>query len=188
MDTKPVLTLSNFHDPSQQGTVLRRRDQVRTQVPVPQVLQGYQQHMRGVDLMDQAISYHTINHRSKKWWRRVFFYGMMVSAHNAYVVARDQGHDHHRRLWPTFLDFLEDLASDLVGDTRADRSAPLCRQPERPLQTHTLERMFVKRRVCKECTLSTSAGDRAQATNYGCRECSVPLHQVSAHIKRASIG
>ena len=72
MDTKPVLTLSNFHDPAEQGTELQRRDRVRTQVPVPKMLQDYQQHMRGVDLMDQAVSYYTINHRSKKWWRRYF--------------------------------------------------------------------------------------------------------------------
>ena len=39
MDTKPVLTLSNFHDPAEQGTVLRRSEQVRTQVPVPKMLQ-----------------------------------------------------------------------------------------------------------------------------------------------------
>ena len=129
MDTKPVLTLSNFHDPTEQGTVLRRRDRVRTQVPVPKMVQDYQQHMRGVDLLDQSISYHTINHRSKKWWRRLFFYGMMVSAHNAYVVAKDQGHAYHSRQWPTFLDFLEDLSNDLIGDTRADRSPQHPRAP-----------------------------------------------------------
>ena len=54
---------------AEQGTVLRRREQVRTQVPVPIMLQDYQQHMRGVDLMDQAVSYYTINHRTKKWSR-----------------------------------------------------------------------------------------------------------------------
>ena len=190
MDTKAVLTLSNFHDPTHQGTVLRRRDGVRTHVPVPKMLQDYQQHMRGVDLLDQAISYHTVSHRSKKWWRRVFFYGMMVSAHNAYVVAKDQGHACHRRQWPTFLDFLESLASDLIGDTRADRAPQLSRQPERPLQTHTLERMFAKRRVCRECAFSMPAGVRTQATNYGCRECSVPLHQkcLGVHIGRANTG
>ena len=190
MDTKPVLTLSNFHDPAEQGTVLRRRDGVRTQVPVPKMLQDYQQHMRGVDLMDQAVSYYTINHRSKKWWRRLFFYGMMVSAHNAYVIAKDQGHSHHRQQWPTFLDFLEDLADDLIGETRVDKAPRLPRLPARPLQTHSLERLFAKRRVCRECSFSSPAGERAQATNYGCRECSVPLHQkcLSAHIHRANTG
>ena len=72
MDTKPVLTLSNFHDPAEQGTVLQRREQFRTQLPVPKILQDYQQHMHGVDLMDQAVSYYAVNDRSKKWWLRVF--------------------------------------------------------------------------------------------------------------------
>ena len=187
---KLVVVMSNFHDPAEQGTVLRCREQARTQVPVSKMLEDYQQHMRGVDLLDQAISYYTLNHRSKKWWRRVFFYGMMVTAHNAYVVAKDQGHAFHTQQWPTFLDFLEDLATDLIGDTRADRAPQLPRLPGLPLQTHTLERMFAKRRVCRECSLSSTAGERAQATNYGCRECSVPLHQkcLSAHINPSNIG
>ena len=188
MDTKPVLTLSNFHDPTEQGTVLRRRDRVRTQVPVPKMVQDYQRHMRGVDLLDQAISYHTINHRSKKWWRRLFFYGMMVSAHNAYVVAKDQGHTYHSRQWPTFLDFLEDLSNDLIGDTRADRAPQLPRAPERRLQVHTLERMFDKRRACRECSFSRQPNERVQATNFGCSSCQVPIHQkcLGAHINRAN--
>ena len=97
---------------------------------------------------------------------------------------KDEGHAYHREQWPTFLDFLEDLASELVGDTRTDRVPPLVRCPERSLQTHTLERMYAKRRECRECSLSSVSGERAQATNYGCKECSVPLHQkcVNAHI------
>ena len=48
--------------PAEQGTVLGRSEQFCAQVPVRQMLQDYQQHMRGVDLMDQAVSYYTINH------------------------------------------------------------------------------------------------------------------------------
>ncbi|KAI0221338.1 hypothetical protein LSAT2_027303, partial [Lamellibrachia satsuma] len=109
---------------------------------------------------------------------------MIVSAHTAYVVEKDQGYACHRKQWPPFLDFLEDLSSDLVGDTRADRAPQLPRLPDSLLQTHTLERMFAKQRVYRECSFSTAAGDRTQATNFGCRECSVPLHQkcLGAHI------
>ena len=46
----------------------------------------------------------------------------MVLAHNSYVVAKDQAHACHRQRWPTFLDFLESLGSDLIGDTRAERA------------------------------------------------------------------
>jgi len=73
MDTKPVVTLSSFHDPTEQGTVLRRREHTHTQVSVLRMLQDYQKHMRGVNLLNQAISYYTLNHRSKKWWAESFF-------------------------------------------------------------------------------------------------------------------
>ncbi|KAI0235221.1 putative RNA-binding protein 19 [Lamellibrachia satsuma] len=139
--------------------------------------------MCGVDLLDQSISYHTINHRSKKWWRRLFFYGMMVSAHNAYVVAKDQGHTYHSRQWPTFLDFLEDLSNDLIGDTRADRAPQLPRAPERRLQVHTPERMFDKRRACRECSFSRQPNERVQATNFGCSSCQKQILEFFKPIK-----
>ncbi|KAK2176472.1 hypothetical protein NP493_662g01133 [Ridgeia piscesae] len=119
MDTKPVPTLTNFHKPAQEGTVLRRREQVHAQVPVPKVLEDYQQHMRGVDLMDRVISYHTLNHHSKKWWPRVFLRHDGVCSQR---VCCGEGPAYHQHQWPTFFDFLEDLASDLVGDTRTDRA------------------------------------------------------------------
>ena len=69
MDTKPVLTLSNFHDPQARGFVSRRskEDGTKKKVPVPKQLEDYQANMKGVDLCDQMVSYHIISHRSKKW-------------------------------------------------------------------------------------------------------------------------
>ena len=70
MDTKAVLILSNCHHPAAHSSVERRNDQgVRGPVVVSKALEDYQLHMKGVDLCDQMIGYHLINHRSKKWWR-----------------------------------------------------------------------------------------------------------------------
>lgn len=44
--------------------VMRRTGgQVQTEVLVPRQLEDYQEHMKGVDLMDQMIGYYTLNHR-----------------------------------------------------------------------------------------------------------------------------
>ncbi|KAK7474848.1 hypothetical protein BaRGS_00033920 [Batillaria attramentaria] len=79
-DTKPVLVMSNFHDPRAMGQVRRTtRDAAagdnrpqRRYIAVPACLADYQSHMKGVDLADQMTGYYTLNHRSWKWWRRLF--------------------------------------------------------------------------------------------------------------------
>ena len=48
-------------------------------------------------------------------------YLMMVSAHNAYIIAKDTHPDTIKDWWPNFQDFIEEIVSDLIGDTRATR-------------------------------------------------------------------
>ena len=124
-DTKAVCVLSNFHDPEEQGRVNRRSGlNEQRQIDVPKMLSDYQKHMKGVDLCDQMVGYYLLNHRSKKWWRRIFFYLMLASGYNAYVIAKDTNHDVANNLWPTFQMYLEDLVLALIGDTRGAWKSP----------------------------------------------------------------
>ncbi|MEW8548513.1 MAG: transposase, partial [Candidatus Thiodiazotropha sp.] len=117
MDTKSVLVLSNFHSPDSVGSVNRRSGQALQQrVRVPKMVEDYQAHMKGVDLMDQMIGYYMIQHRSKKWWRRIFHYLLMACAHNAYIIASDSNPDVVKSEWPNFQDFIEELAEGLIGN------------------------------------------------------------------------
>ena len=99
---------------------------VRGPVVVPKALGDYQVHMKGVDLCDQMTGYHLINHRSKKWWRRLYFYLQMVAVHNAYIVAKESNPAEAATQWPVFQDFVEDLSLELIGDVRSARAAPPC--------------------------------------------------------------
>jgi hypothetical protein len=74
-DTNTVCVLSNFHDPEIARTVNRRSGmKIQRPVVVPKMLSDYQKNMKGVDLCDQTVEYYLLNHRSKKWWRRICFY------------------------------------------------------------------------------------------------------------------
>ena len=87
-DTKAVMVLSNFHDPTSFGSVRRKANgQRQAEVHVSACLADYQQHMKGVDLLDQMVGYYQIQRRSKKWWRRLFFYFLMVACYNAFAAA-----------------------------------------------------------------------------------------------------
>ena len=93
-DTKAVCVLSNFHDPQAVGVVNRRLGlNVQRLVEVPKMLDDYQKNMKGVDIFNQMTGYYLLNHRSKKWWRRIFFYLMEMSVYNAYVIARNSNPD-----------------------------------------------------------------------------------------------
>jgi len=125
MDTKPVMILSNIHDPAAVGIVNRRSGHIeQRQVIVPHMLQEYQDNMRGVDLLDQMVAYYLINHRSLKWWRRLFFHLMTATAYNSYIVAQDSNPDIAKQQWPSFKDYLEHLCMGLIGDTTVQRDAP----------------------------------------------------------------
>ena len=189
-DTKSVLTISNFHDPRDVGTVRRKVARVgRQDVRVPKMVADYQKNMKGVDLLDQMTGYYVPDVRSRKWWRRLLHHLMMMTAYNAYIIAKDQGYASVGERWPDFKAYLKCLASDLVGDVRTDREAPVPRNVLRAVACHELYRAYEKKKTCRECSLSNPACVRAQQSHFACRQCGVPLHQhcLAAHMRRAAL-
>ncbi|KAK2182827.1 hypothetical protein NP493_334g00007 [Ridgeia piscesae] len=177
-DTKPVCVLSNFHDPTAMGAVSRR---VRLgggaqQVAVPAVVADYQKYMKGVDLMDQMVGHYIIQHRSKKWWRRIFHYLMMASAYNAYVVARDTSPEMVATEWPNFQDFPEEIVLWLVGEVRSRRDPAANPRPAPGAGRHDIVKMYEKKRTCIECSMSAAAGEGRGTTKHGCQQCQQPVH------------
>ena len=114
-DTKVVNFLSNFHNPGDTGHVSRKDDNRQTKIiKVPQVVDDYQLYMRGVDKMDQMVSYYLLTLRGNKWWRRLFFYLFQVSLHNTYVFAKSAAPDVTTR-YPAYLPFIEGIVEALIG-------------------------------------------------------------------------
>ena len=177
MDTKPVMILSNIHDPAAVGIVNRRSGHIeQRQVIVPHMLQEYQDNMRGVDLLDQMVAYYLINHRSLKWWRRLFFHLMTATAYNSYIVAQDSNPDIAKQQWPSFKDYLEHLCMGLIGDTTVQRDAPHVNEIMSSPQ-HTLKmNMYSKRRICVECKAAAGPGVKIHGSFHGCEQCGVALH------------
>ena len=189
MDTMAVLILSNYHHPTARGSVERCNAQgVRAHVVVPKALDDYQVHMKGVDFCDQMTGYHLINHRSKKWWRRLYFYLQMVAVHNAYIVAKESNPVEAAAQWPLFQDIVEDLSLELIGDVRSSRAAPLVHAPQRATALHEVVPMYERYKTCRECSLRAGPHQRRGVTKYGGRQCQEPVHQtgtcVADHVRR----
>ena len=48
----------------------------------------YNEKNRGVDIMDQYISYYNIERRSIKWWKKIFFFWIEVCINNSYILHK----------------------------------------------------------------------------------------------------
>ena len=55
-------------------------------VQKPKVIEDYNTHMGGVDKCDQLVLYYGYAHRSRKWWKKVFFHLLDVSIVNANIL------------------------------------------------------------------------------------------------------
>ena len=60
-------------------------DGTQADLTCPRCLPDYQKYMRGVDRGDQLMSYYNVGRRSRKWWKRIFYYLIEVSFLNAYM-------------------------------------------------------------------------------------------------------
>ncbi|XP_040072344.1 piggyBac transposable element-derived protein 4-like [Ixodes scapularis] len=88
-DKRCVTMISNAHTPSEIKTVKRRlKDGAHEDVPCPQVIIDYNQHMGYVDKADMLKSYYEVDRKSKKWWHRIFFHFMDVSVVNAHILFK----------------------------------------------------------------------------------------------------
>ena len=107
-------------------TIERRGDAgERHAVECPPLLPDYQKFMRGVDRGDQLITQYNAGRRSKKWWRRVFFYLVEVAILNSYILEGhfDQRHGQVGRRKRDLLAFRVELAEGLIGTFRGKKRA-----------------------------------------------------------------
>jgi hypothetical protein len=119
-DSKVVRLLSscvNFHNvKSDDNTIGRKKkDGDKKQVDAPPVLLVYAQNYGGVDKHDQFTSYYDAGRPYRKWWHRLFWWGINSAVANAWIIRQ---HDRNGR---TNLikqkDFRLEVCKQLIGDT-----------------------------------------------------------------------
>ncbi|XP_054746207.1 piggyBac transposable element-derived protein 3-like [Anastrepha obliqua] len=89
-DVKEVMLLSNCHT-SEMSTVRRKmKDGTEAEFPCPDIVKTHRAIVGGVDLGDQMSGLYDINRKSNKWWKKVFYRGMMMAAVNTWVISSAQ--------------------------------------------------------------------------------------------------
>uniref|UniRef100_A0A9J7X5K1 PiggyBac transposable element-derived protein domain-containing protein n=1 Tax=Cyprinus carpio carpio TaxID=630221 RepID=A0A9J7X5K1_CYPCA len=88
--------------------------------PCPAPVTAYNQHMGGVDLSDQLLQYYSTQHKTMKWYRKLFLHFLDIAATNAFIV--------HKELYGTMThkEFMEELIAELCGVHYAAHYAGLC--------------------------------------------------------------
>ena len=121
VDKRSLYLLTTMHIGERVGnpTVRRRQaDGSQADVSCPPCLPDYQKHMRGVDRGDQLESYYNVGRKSKKWWRRIFFFCLEVSILNSFCLEKMVRPSEHQRLGRKKRDILSfrlQLAKELIG-------------------------------------------------------------------------
>ncbi|KAL1284517.1 PiggyBac transposable element-derived protein [Trichinella pseudospiralis] len=86
-DNREVILTSTYKcvDPVEPVRRWDKRQRQFIDVPCPQIVKEYNQFMRGVDLTGMLISLYRIDHKCRKWHRRVFFWAIHVALTNSWV-------------------------------------------------------------------------------------------------------
>ena len=81
---KPLIMLSSSGSAKSVAVTTRRG----TRVSKPAVVNTYNYSMNGVDVADQLTVFYSFIRKTRKWWRKLFFYLMEVSTVNSYLLYK----------------------------------------------------------------------------------------------------
>jgi hypothetical protein len=65
-----------------------RKQKKYIQLPCPAIVREYNQHMGGVDLFDMLLALYKCDHKSKKWYRRIFLWSLNVAVVNGWLLYK----------------------------------------------------------------------------------------------------
>lgn len=89
-DCKGVLFMSTAVDPYTKKCEVTRNFNAGQKITLPCSPQqlAYSKNMRGVDVQDQLRGSYTVGIPTKKWWHRLFFFGLDTTLTNAYLLYK----------------------------------------------------------------------------------------------------
>lgn len=176
-DKRPVYLLSTAHNATGPHTVRRHTGSGNySLVPCPPALKAYTTHMGAVDRSDRLSRQYTISRKSKKWWKRMFFYLVDTSISNAFILY--DLHPGRHRL--SMLQFRESLIEALCrssagqGDFRGPNRPPAGDGPG-PGRYHNLSHWPKHREKKGDCAQCSDRKHNRVRSNYVCERCKVAL-------------
>ncbi|KAI5623126.1 hypothetical protein C0J50_17380, partial [Silurus asotus] len=178
MDAREVSVCSTIHVAYDGETIQRRVKttkgtwETRT-FSCPTPVLRYNQHMGGVDLSDQLIQYYTAQHKTMRWYRKLFLHFLDIAATNAYILHKELAARRKRKA-STHKAFMEALTAQLCGMSQkipSKRSS--CDHIPVPVAKLSTDVRRVASQGRRSCVLCRS--QRSKKTPWKCRKCDVAL-------------
>lgn len=174
-DTKEVVVLSNCHQPSLTTVGKKNKTGEIQDIQCPEVIAFYRKTMGGVDRADQLIGMYDHDRKSTKWWKKVFYTCLSMSAVNAWIMYNQL---RRKKEQVPFLSYLVLLAEELISEGIKNTSHKLpkkgvCSKKRKlygPMPLHLPVEEETRRR-CARC----SQEKRQKRTKTICKECDIPL-------------
>lgn len=118
-DNKVVTLLPTYVGAEPAGKVQRfdKKLKQKIDVPCPKVVQEYNMHMGGVDLMDSHLGRYRIRVKSKKWYMRLFYHLLDLAVINSWVLFKKNmtAKGTPKKLLPNLGEFRNELANALCN-------------------------------------------------------------------------
>lgn len=166
-DNNVVSLASNFDNDSI-GSKKRYSVESKCHIAVaqPSVVHNYNQHMGGVDQLDQWVASYRTRMRQKKWWWPIFIYFFDVAVVNSWLLWKKQSKNSNESL----LNFRRNLAITLLK--QYGTASKQGKQPAKPIESVRFDSLdhwlrTGKMRRCGNCV--------GKATFF-CTKCDIGLH------------
>jgi hypothetical protein len=152
-DRGTVRLLSNIHQPAIKIVKETKLDQIKYSQK-PEMALEYVKYAKGVDLCNQLSTVYRYPHRSRKWWKSVFFHMLQITITNSYIIYREISNSKM-----THLDFYKEIIKHLLGEEKEVKNT----RNHNPIYIDE-EKKSEKRERCNEC---------GKLTMYKCEVCSI---------------
>ena len=193
-DNKVVTLLSTYVGAEPVGKVSRydKKTKQKIDIPCPKIVQEYNMHMGGVDLMDSFLGRYRIRIKTRKWYLRLFYHLLDLTTINSWVLMKKNliAKGVSKKQLPNLGEFRNCLADTLCnigmsgGSKRGrpstsslERELQIKKQkcPQHPLPSKDVRvdgfqhwPVFANRLRCK---MPNCKG----TTQWSCTKCNVPL-------------